>query len=315
MKDNGVDPTKLLSPRDESLEAVRSAIRAALAVGGAAMILVLKLSPMVVVLATVLLLGAAIWDQVSNGGFLELLLVDSLARAVGTDYRDRVAQHEAGHFLVGYLFGVVPKAYTLSAWDAFSNCWAFNTQAGTQLCDRAVQQEVESGKISGKTLDIIVSLAVAGVVAEYLAFGTASGGADDMRELEQLSLPQVRSAADGRHPAIRGAEHRGPPAALRAAALRPRGSHGSRRPRLRVHRRHRDGLRGLTASIDSTPGGGASERGRCATQRMAALFFARVASHPQLHPASRATPRACLAQRAALFCCKASAWRCSFPHM
>jgi hypothetical protein len=186
MKDNGVDATKLLNPRDDSLDAVRNVLRGVLAVGGAAAIIALKLSPLIVVFATLVLLGIAFWDQVNNGGFVELLVVDTIARTYNSDYKNRVAQHEAGHFLVGYLFGILPKAYTLSAWEAFSDSQKTNVQAGTKLCDEAVQQEVQSGKISGKTLDTVASLALAGIVAEYLTFGSASGGADDMSQLEEL---------------------------------------------------------------------------------------------------------------------------------
>ena len=40
----------------------------------------------------------------------ELLLLDSLGRLVSKEYPQRVACHEAGHFLVAYLLGVLPKA-------------------------------------------------------------------------------------------------------------------------------------------------------------------------------------------------------------
>ena len=47
--------------------------------------------------------------KVVNRGFGELLLLDSLGRLVSKDYPRRVACHEAGHFLVAYLLGVLPK--------------------------------------------------------------------------------------------------------------------------------------------------------------------------------------------------------------
>lgn len=52
----------------------------------------------------------------------EALVVDTLGRFIYPSYRDRVTLHEAGHFLVAYLVGLLPRAYTLSAWDAFSQC-------------------------------------------------------------------------------------------------------------------------------------------------------------------------------------------------
>jgi hypothetical protein len=58
--------------------------------------------------------------QVANMGGGEALVVDTLGRVIYPSYRDRVTLHEAGHFLVAYLVGLLPRAYTLSAWDAFS---------------------------------------------------------------------------------------------------------------------------------------------------------------------------------------------------
>jgi hypothetical protein len=61
---------------------------------------------------------------------------------VSAEYRQRVCMHEAGHFLVAYLMGVLPKGYTLSAVDALRRYGALNIQAGTVFCDREFQSEV-----------------------------------------------------------------------------------------------------------------------------------------------------------------------------
>jgi len=60
-----------------------------------------------------------IFDQVANQGGGEALVVDSLGRLLLPSYRKRVALHEAGHLLVAYLVGVLPRTYTLSSLDAF----------------------------------------------------------------------------------------------------------------------------------------------------------------------------------------------------
>ncbi len=57
--------------------------------------------------------------QVANGGGLEALFVDTSARFINPTYGERVANHEAGHFLIAYLIGLLPRTYTLSSLDAF----------------------------------------------------------------------------------------------------------------------------------------------------------------------------------------------------
>ena len=54
-----------------------------------------------------------------NRGGGEALLLDAAAHAINQAYGQRVAAHEAGHFLVAYLLGLLPKRYTLSSLDAF----------------------------------------------------------------------------------------------------------------------------------------------------------------------------------------------------
>lgn len=58
-------------------------------------------------------------DQVAAGGGFEALAVDTAGRVVSGTYAKRVALHEAGHFLVAYLLGLLPRGYTLSALDAY----------------------------------------------------------------------------------------------------------------------------------------------------------------------------------------------------
>lgn len=115
-----------------------------------------------------------------------MLVLDSVGRLISEDYRKRVAQHEAGHFLVAYLLGLLPKAYTLSALDALSEYKSVNVQAGTVFCDSTFQQEVQTGKLSGKALDMFMCTALGGVAAEYLVFGQAEGGQSDIQQLEDL---------------------------------------------------------------------------------------------------------------------------------
>ncbi len=60
--------------------------------------------------------------QIANGGGLEALFVDTAGRVISNTYGERVAMHEAGHFLCAYLVGLLPRRYTLSSLDALKKC-------------------------------------------------------------------------------------------------------------------------------------------------------------------------------------------------
>ncbi|RYR02313.1 hypothetical protein Ahy_B06g081125 isoform B [Arachis hypogaea] len=95
-------------------------------------------------------------------------------------------QHEAGHFLVAYLVGILPKGYTLSSLDAFKKEGSLNVQAGTAFVDFEFIEEVNAGKLSARTLNRFSCIALAGVSTEYLIYGFAEGGLDDIRKLDLL---------------------------------------------------------------------------------------------------------------------------------
>lgn len=53
-------------------------------------------------------------------------------------------QHEAGHFLIAYLLGVLPKGYTITSLDTLINQGSLNVQAGTAFVDYEFVGEVNS---------------------------------------------------------------------------------------------------------------------------------------------------------------------------
>jgi hypothetical protein len=183
---NKIEPEQLLSPRDVTLEGVRNMAILALASGVAAAATALQPSTEQLLAGGVALAFLAGIDQVGNNGALESVAVDALGRVVSPTYSARVARHEAGHFLIAYLCGILPRAYTLSALDAFRRYRAGNVQAGTLFCDAAFRAEVASGKLTASSLDAFTCIALAGVASEYLAFGQAEGGVDDVRTLDGL---------------------------------------------------------------------------------------------------------------------------------
>ncbi|KAF6254596.1 hypothetical protein COO60DRAFT_1539727 [Scenedesmus sp. NREL 46B-D3] len=196
---NKVEPEKLLSPTDESLNYVRNITQGAAAAGLAALAYFSGFDGGKVfgtLLGASFLLAA---DQVANMGGGEALIVDTLGRVIRPAYAQRVTLHEAGHFLVAYLVGLLPRGYTLSALDAFVRYRALNVQAGCQFCDGGFEGEVAAGRISSSSLDRFSCVALAGVVTEYLRFGQAEGGVGDVAQLDQLlrALQFTQKKADG----------------------------------------------------------------------------------------------------------------------
>lgn len=51
-------------------------------------------------------------------------------------------QHEAGHFLIAYLVGILPSGYTLSSLEALKKEGSLNVQAGTAFVDFEFLEEV-----------------------------------------------------------------------------------------------------------------------------------------------------------------------------
>ena len=88
--------------------------------------------------------------QVQNAGGGEALVIDTVGRVVRPAYRSRVELHEAGHFLVAYLLGVLPRAYTLSSLDAYVR-WVWGVGVwggGTGRHHAGIQEAARSARCS-----------------------------------------------------------------------------------------------------------------------------------------------------------------------
>ncbi|KXZ55411.1 hypothetical protein GPECTOR_3g62 [Gonium pectorale] len=196
---NRIEAEKLLSPKDTSLNAVRNVSQAAAAAGLVAAAWLNHWDAGSVLAALFGGVFVFVTDQVANGGGGEALLVDSLGRLLRPSYAARVAYHEAGHLLVAYLVGLLPRAYTLSSLDAFLRYRALNVQAGTQFCDSEFTAEVAGGRLKASSLDRYTCVALAGVVTEYLRFGVAEGGLGDVQQLDGMfrALQFTQKKADG----------------------------------------------------------------------------------------------------------------------
>lgn len=53
-------------------------------------------------------------------------------------------QHEAGHFLIAYLLGILPRGYTLTSLEALQKEGSLNIQAGTAFVDFEFVEEVRT---------------------------------------------------------------------------------------------------------------------------------------------------------------------------
>eukprot|EP00240_Pyramimonas_obovata_P005931 CAMPEP_0118935528 /NCGR_PEP_ID=MMETSP1169-20130426/15691_1 /TAXON_ID=36882 /ORGANISM="Pyramimonas obovata, Strain CCMP722" /LENGTH=327 /DNA_ID=CAMNT_0006878577 /DNA_START=241 /DNA_END=1224 /DNA_ORIENTATION=+ len=183
---NNIEPEALLSPTDTTLEGVRKACTFAAVAGSLAAAVAFHWDFADVVTLIFAIVTAKTVDQIVNAGGGEALVLDTIGGFVSKEYSERVTQHEAGHFLIAYLLGVLPKGYTLSSLDAFLKYGALNVQAGTLFCDRVFQQEMSNGKVSSSYVDRFSCIALAGVGIEYLKFGQAEGGMSDVSQLDQL---------------------------------------------------------------------------------------------------------------------------------
>lgn len=183
---NNLKPEEFLSPDDTTLNSVRTILQAAGLAGVTAAFFAFHLTVTQALGIVVAVMFVVVGDQVGNSGGLEGLVVDTAGRYINKTYAERVALHEAGHFLIAYLVGLLPKIYTLSTLDAYQRYGKFNIQAGTQFCDKSFSEEIANGSISSASLDKYTCVALAGVSAEFLKFGRAEGGLGDVQQLDAL---------------------------------------------------------------------------------------------------------------------------------
>ncbi|KAL1350589.1 uncharacterized protein [Arachis hypogaea] len=196
LKLNGIDTLSLLSPEDTTLGSIQRNLQIAAIAAGLAVYNAFGISPQQIFYISLALLFLWTFDsviysfslilRVSFGGGIGSLVLDTIGHGVSPKYHNRVIQHEAGHFLVAYLVGILPKGYTLSSLDAFQKEGSLNVQAGTAFVDFEFIEEVNAGKLSARTLNRFSCIALAGVSTEYLIYGFAEGGLDDIRKLDLL---------------------------------------------------------------------------------------------------------------------------------
>lgn len=186
LKLNGIVTQSLLSPVDATLGSIERNLQLASVIVGVSAWNVFGFSPQQLFYVSVAVLFLWTLDAISFNGGISSLALDTIGHTFSQKYHNRVIQHEAGHFLIAYLLGILPKGYTLTSLDAFKKEGSLNVQAGTAFVDFEFVEEVNAGKVSASTLNRFACIALAGVAAEYLLYGFAEGGLADINQLDSL---------------------------------------------------------------------------------------------------------------------------------
>ncbi|KAL6324318.1 hypothetical protein AAG906_012564 [Vitis piasezkii] len=186
LKLNGIEASSLLSPVDATLGSIERNLQLAAVLGGLSAWNVFGFSPQQLLFFSLGLLFLWTLDLVSFNGGVGSLVLDTIGHTFSQKYHNRVIQHEAGHFLIAYLLGILPKGYTLTSLEALQKEGSLNIQAGTAFVDFEFLEEVNSGKVSATMLNRFSCIALAGVVTEYLLYGYAEGGLADINKLDLL---------------------------------------------------------------------------------------------------------------------------------
>ncbi|KAJ8440137.1 hypothetical protein Cgig2_003462 [Carnegiea gigantea] len=194
LKLNGIEPASLLSPVDTTLGSIERNLQIAAILGGVAAWRAFGLSPQQILYTSLGLLFLWTLDLVSFDGGIGSLVLDTIGHTFSQKYHNRVIQtdvktefyeqHEAGHFLIAYLVGILPRGYTLSSFEALKKEGSLNVQAGTTFVDFEFVEEVKTGKVSAAMLNRFSCIALAGVATEYLLYGQAEGGLTDINKIK-----------------------------------------------------------------------------------------------------------------------------------
>ncbi|XP_039044985.1 uncharacterized protein LOC120184640 isoform X2 [Hibiscus syriacus] len=91
------------------------------------------------------------------------------------DYQERIARHEAAHFLIGYLLGLPILGYSLDIGNEHVN-----------LIDEKLEKLIYSGQLDAKQLDRLAVVAMAGLAAEGLKYDKVVGQSADLFTLQRF---------------------------------------------------------------------------------------------------------------------------------
>ncbi|KAF9605283.1 hypothetical protein IFM89_015899 [Coptis chinensis] len=123
------------------------------------------------------------FDMVPSAEQMESLMLDKTDPSPSEDFHNMCKQHEAGHFLVAYLLGVLPKGYVIPDVEDMEDeliggrvdCIGFD-----------FLNSVNRAKVSSKNLNRFSCVALAGLAAECIVFGYSEGSFCDVEKLDEL---------------------------------------------------------------------------------------------------------------------------------
>nr|XP_043607640.1 uncharacterized protein LOC122579522 [Erigeron canadensis] len=198
LKLNGIEASSLLSPKDNTLGAIERNLLIAALLGIVSAWNVFDFGPEELLYISLPVFFLWTLDLVAFAGGLSNLFLDTIGHNISQKYHNRVIQHEAGHFLIAYLLGILPKAYSLSSLEAFQREGSLNVQAGTVFVDFEFTEQISAGRVTATMLNKFSCIALAGVATEYLLYGYAEGGLSDVNTLDGLlkSLGFTQKKAD-----------------------------------------------------------------------------------------------------------------------
>ncbi|OMP02541.1 hypothetical protein COLO4_11014 [Corchorus olitorius] len=91
------------------------------------------------------------------------------------DYQERIASHEAAHFLIAYLLGLPILDYSLDIGKEHVN-----------LIDEKLEKLIYSGQLDAKQLDRLAVVSMAGLAAEGLKYDKVIGQSADLFSLQRF---------------------------------------------------------------------------------------------------------------------------------
>ncbi len=151
---------------------------------------IFNISPVAPAAITFGILSLATADTLSWNSRGVSLLLDLFT---SDEQRQRIINHEAGHFLTAYFLGIPVTGYTLSTWETIKQGRLGNGGVGFET--QTLTNQPGNLREMRLTLDRFCTVWMAGVAAEKIVYGNAQGGAEDREQLKQalaiVGVPEV----------------------------------------------------------------------------------------------------------------------------